>query len=274
MKNTYFIIFLWLISHSTFCQDELDKATDAIVKEGHELYYLEKASWVATDILKEDYPKKYEDIGGYCSYSNDGFFVCVFFQKYYSSVATFTVTFDSTFNRSIADVDTIHRKLTPFELDLFEIRRNALKEVGKGEVIKHYKNAGFNPIPIIKGSLKKVYIMTAIPLKGYMVLGNDYILQFKKNGKLKSIEALHEGILVYQEDKLPYDGDMRISWHEHGPGYDPLLTVTDVCTLLLYGEKSEAWHHHFVFSDNYVCIWDYNARGFVVMTQEAFNRTD
>ena len=48
------------------------------------------------------------------------------------------------------------------------------------------------------------------------------------------------------------------------------MTATDVCTLLLYGDISEAWHHHLVISEKYVSIWDYNAKKFAVMKADAF----
>jgi hypothetical protein len=175
------------------------------------------------------------------------------------------MTFDSTFSNESVVIDTLSRNLTLLESELFEIRTETVKAIENGKEINSYQNTDFNIIPIINDDIKKVYILTATTQPRKVIFGNDYLLKFDKKNKLKDIEPLHKSLLSFEDT----DSTAWVT-HTHLPGFNPFMTATDVCTLLLYGEHSKTWHHHIVISEKYVSIWDYNAKRFVVMNAEVF----
>jgi hypothetical protein len=246
-------------------QEDINKTVKEINREGNALYYLEKAAWNTTDIFIQKYPEKYKNCGGYFAYSDNGAFTCVFVQNEDLSRVILSVTFDSAFTGETMRVDTNTRILTSLETNLLVLREKTLKEITKGDVVNRYQNTSFNIIPVIDKDVRKAYILTATSQKDYMILGNDYFLEFNKRNKLKSIEPLHKSILIFKDS-------VGLYWttHTHLPDYNPFMTATDVCTLLLYGDKYDHFRHHFVITKEYVSIYDYNARGFAVMKAEIF----
>lgn len=263
-KSILALIFL-IISCSAFSQSSVGKKVEALNEEGVLLYHLEKTSWLATDLLTTYYPYKVTDIGGYFSYPVDENFVCVFFNNDDPSKASLTISFDSSFSFESAVIDTSLRLLRKYELEIGKIRQGALDEIINGNKINQYSNTDLNIIPLIKDGERKVYILTATTENGVLILGNDYLLKFNKKNKLKEVEPLHKGILKFEEKD-------SISWssHSHLPEYNPFMTPTDVCSLLLYGEYSDSWHHHTVISKEYVSIWDYDVKSFMIMKSKVF----
>jgi hypothetical protein len=220
---------------------------------------------VASDILYNKFQNKHDQIGGYFSYANEGTFICVFVNRENTTKTSITMTFDSTFSNESVVIDTLSRNLTLLESELFEIRTETVKAIENGKEINSYQNTDFNIIPIINDDIKKVYILTATTQPRKVIFGNDYLLKFDKKNKLKDIEPLHKSLLSFEDT----DSTAWVT-HTHLPGFNPFMTATDVCTLLLYGEHSKTWHHHIVISEKYVSIWDYNAKRFVVMNAEVF----
>src|SRR6185295_15332413 len=106
-----------------------DKKERELIVEGNKLYRSEMASWYGTDIFLGRFASKTANSAGYFSYINGDKVNCIFFSKGETPMALATISFDSTYNVNTALVDSVERKLTELETDLYSIRRIALAEI-------------------------------------------------------------------------------------------------------------------------------------------------
>ncbi|WP_219855952.1 hypothetical protein [Pontibacter mangrovi] len=155
------------------------------------------------------------------------------------------------------------------ENDLYQIRKAALAEINADTLFKTYNNTSLNLVPLINGNEKKVYVLTGPQVDGVVVLGNDYLLSFDKNNKVRSKQRLHQSIIPLN---CAEDGAEEVSTiHTHLPATGDYMTPTDICTMLLYGNMSN-WKQHYTFSDNFVSIWDIQKRDLVMLTRKAWDK--
>ncbi|WP_026990222.1 hypothetical protein [Flavobacterium subsaxonicum] len=254
-----------LLTLPAFCQE---KEKQEIMKEAKLLYNSERASWSGTDIFMAKFPEKREKMGGYFSYSQGNQHKCVFVDNQASPNVLATILFDDGFVIEASKTDTVSRKLTPLESDLYTIRQKALAEVRTDTLFKHYKNTSLNLIPIIHNNKKKVYMLTGPSATGVVIFGNDYLVEFDKNNAIKSKKVLHKNIIPINYT----DNEGEISTiHNHTKETGYLPTATDICTLLLYAQYTH-WQQHYVISKKYISIWDCNKEEFFVMTTEAWEK--
>jgi hypothetical protein len=261
----FFIIFgTLLFTNNTFGQSK-----DEILTEAYLLYNSEKASWHGTDIFLEKFPEKRNLIGGYLSYSEDNQHSCIFFDKAENPNLLAKLTFNENFNIEQIKIDTISRKLNTLEKNLFTIRKIALAEMNKDTLFKQYKNTDLNPIPLISNKEKKVFVLTGPQISGVVIFGNDYLLTFDKNNKIKTKKALHKNII-----SIEYNAETKsdITMHSHLKPTSNLITSTDLCTIMLY-EKYARWKQHIVVSKKNVSLWDCEKDVLLVMTKKAWEKT-
>lgn len=251
---------------------DLDRVADSIQAEAQSLYRSEMASWYGTDALMARYPQKQAQLGGYISYLNDtGGGTCVFFEKGDHPKALATFKFDSSYDTSKVTADTIVRKFSKQEKELYTMRNKAKQRMYSGDTLfKAYKNTELNIIPILVNHHKRVYVLTGTQQNGVVLIGNDYLLNFDANDEITSEEKLHKGLLVLQtggNDKNP----QIISFHSHLPQYSPFITATDICTVMLY-QKYTKWQQAYVMSANYVSLWDCSKKSLLILTRQAWDR--
>ena len=179
-----------------------------------------------------------------------------------------TVTFDSTYEMATALVNGNVREFTPYEKDIYLIRKKAVETINSDTIFKGYQNTRLNLIPIVDGEQKKVYVLTGPQNAGVIILGNDYLLTFDKNNDLLTKKQLHRNILPfkYGEEKDEFGG-----MHTHLAETGDYITATDICTIMLYS-KFAKWKTHFVLSEKYVSIWDCERNSLVVMNREAWEK--
>lgn len=147
-------LILIIIGINSFGQSKVEKQTQAIVEEGKKLYKSEMASWYGTDLFLEKYNEK-EKIGGYLSYTENEISKCIFFSKTDNPKVIGTMTFDETFNVQTAKVELEERELNETELELYQIRKTALKTINSDTIFKQYKDTSLNLIPLISNEKKK-----------------------------------------------------------------------------------------------------------------------
>lgn len=248
---------------------DLNKIAANIVDEAKELYNLERASWLGTDLFMEKSSDK-ANIGGYISYKDANATKCIFFSQDDQPDVLGTITFDNTFDLNKASVDLNKREMTEPEKDLCVFRQKALEEINSDTLFKSYSNTSLNIIPIIYKGDKKVYVLTGPKQAGVMLFGNDYLLTFDKSNNILSKEALHKSLIpIFFEEE---SGKQSISaMHSHLADKDPFITVTDVCTLMLYQQFSP-WETHYVISPKYVSIWNCKSNQLNIVTKEAFDK--
>ena len=257
-----FILFVTLLTAQN---------TDEIMAEARLLYNSEKASWNGTDILLEHYPDRMERTGGYFSYTSDeGRHVCVFYDRQEEPKIHTSFSFDDTFLPETVKVDTLTRAMSPLEKDLYEIRVGAIKVAYSVDpMFKHYEDMNYNYIPLIDGNDKKVYILTGPTKPGVIVFGNDYLITFNKKNRVKKKKSLHNNIIVM--DYGNREEQIITGIHSHLKSTGELITVTDVCTLMLYCPYT-GWESYYVMSEKYVSIWQCETSELLVMERKAWDK--
>lgn len=263
MKLTLLLICSVIFYNTSFGQTE-----DEILAEAYLLYNSEKASWNGTDIFLDKFPNKRNLIGGYFSYSENNIHSCVFFDQEENPNVLAKISFNDNFEVQLAKIDTTNRKLSNAEMDLFSIRKIALREMDQDTLFKRYNNTNLNPIPIITNKSRKVFVLTGPQISGVVILGNDYLLTFDKKNKLKSKKSLHKNIIP-----IEYNDDTKdaVTMHSHLKSTGNLITSTDLCTIMLY-ENYAHWKQHIVISEKNVSLWDCENDKLLIMTRKAWDK--
>src|SRR5690606_12221178 len=267
MRKILTVVLTITLGTSSFGQSKEEKE---IIKEGTKLYKTEMASWFGTDIFLAKFGDKRQNTGGYFSYLVDDKAVCVFFSRGENPKIIGTFTFDSTYNVYTAVVDGREREPTSQEIDLLSIRQSAIAQYKTDTLFKSYKDMNSNFIPINDENGKMVYVLTGPQKQGIVVFGNDYLLTFDKNNKLRETKRLHKNIISIEYGNQ--DGKTILgTMHTHLPETGDLITATDVCTLMLYAKYAQ-WGQHYVISNKNVSIWDCNKNQLTVMTKKAWDK--
>lgn len=223
-----------------------------IQKEGLMLYRLEAASWYGTDLFLKEFPGDQSKIGGYFSYEDGPSTKCIFFSGSENPKVIGTITFGKTVTPVAGTTDINVRPFTSREIAYMELRGKAFDYIKSDTSIRQYSQTGFNVVPIIQGSSKRVYIMTSTSREGMMLMGNDYLLQYDPQNNLQSTKALHSSLITM---KYPSDGENTTgNIHTHLPEYSPFITPTDICIAKLY-ESVTGWHNYTTVSKDYISVW-------------------
>jgi hypothetical protein len=240
------------------------KLAEPIVEEGKKLYRSEMASWYGTDVFIEKYQDR-ENIGGYFSYVDKDTARCIFFSKASQPKVIGTISFDSSYNVRTANANLSERNFTATEEQYYQVRKAALEEINNDTIIKSYKNTNLNLVPLIDGNERRLYILTGTDQNGVVIFGNDYLLTFDKDNKVKEVKQLHRNIIPInysgnEEEQKNSAGTM----HTHLPETGDFITATDICTLMLY-EKLAKWKQHMVVSEKYINVWNCKTDGLTVI---------
>ena len=238
------------------------------MQEGRALYRTDMASWYGTDLFMARFPEKRDDIGGYFSYLQDDKAVCVFYSSNGNHKVLATFTFDSTYNVDKADVSGEERPFTAQELELYDMRRLTTEQLSKDSMFKIYDRTSLNLIPIVYGGERKVYIVTGPQDDDVIVIGNDYLLTFNEKMELSSKRKLHKSYIPLKNENREKDVE---TIHTHLKDMDPFITVTDICTLMEYGERQQ-WKQHYVVSPDYVSIWNCKQNSLFILTMDAWKK--
>ncbi|MBS7565870.1 hypothetical protein KHS38_15790 [Mucilaginibacter sp. Bleaf8] len=242
--------------------------TDSIQTEGKLLYRSEMASWYGTDVFMEKLKHRQPLSGGYLSYDTGKGVNNIFFGKGDDPEVLATISFNYDFDLNSYKLDTASRKLNETEKELFTIRRAALSATRTDTLFKRYNNTGTNLIPVVGKRYKRVYILTSPEQSGYVILGNDYQIDFDKNNNITSKRKIHKSIFVLQTQGKEVQ---TAGMHSHLPTTGEFMTVTDVCTLALYG-KYTTWDQYYTISKDCISIWDIKKQLLVIMTMKAWKR--
>jgi hypothetical protein len=242
--------------------------------EGLQLYQLERSSWVATDLMLATSIDR-SQIGGYLSYLQ-GDSVCTFFwPKGATGSAGEPLLASYTFLRQDVRVGTSNYRpagvFTAHEAQLFATRQAAENELSANKSAYLVQpNTSFNLVLLEDKQETRVYLLTGPRESGIVPIGNDYLLIFSPDGKLRRTERLHNSYLPMgkQADK----GEIKALLHSHLAAHS-YITASDICTTLLYRDQVSA-HQHYVISDEYVSILDIDKQLLVIMTRKAFDRAN
>lgn len=268
---SFFVLLCFGLSiERLFAQNalNLNEISVTLEKEGRELFLLEKTAWMGSDILHEVH-KNPEKVGGYFSYRDGEGSKCVFFSKEKNPNVIASVSFDADFTETKTIVNLTERSFFSQEKILYEIRKKALSEFNTDSLFKTYSNSSINIMPMIYNGQRKVYILTSPLEEGVLLFGNDYEIRFDKDNNIVSKEALHKGLIP-----ISYEGRAglaKASVHSHVEGKSEFITVTDICTLMLY-QDFIPWHRHYVLSSRYVSVWNCKSNSLTIITREEFDK--
>ncbi len=264
------ILFFVLFSQIAFSAEVINKDSIAnlILKEGKLLYHLEKASWNGSDLFLNIYTEKIDSIGGYVSYFTDNNkIINLFYSKYDTSQILIRMYFDSIPKDVPFKTESVTSKATKFENDLITMRMKVFRQIyeARDTSFKHYENANFNIIPVIRNNKKEVFVLTAPIGDSTILIGNDYLINFSQNNEILKKESLHNSMI-----SLPIKGTNKIESTLHSHILSDFINSTDICTLLLNKEFVQ-WKSHIVMSKDYFSVFNLKDETLSIFTKEEFN---
>ncbi|MBE9585681.1 hypothetical protein IM792_14585 [Mucilaginibacter sp. JRF] len=269
------LTLLCCVVYNTSAQKKNVEAIEkAIVDEATALYNSEWASWYGTDVFLAKCADKKPQGGGYLSYDDGKGMVNIFFSKDSIPKIIATISFGYEFDENKYQLDTVKRDLNKQEKELYTLRKAAMQRMNNDTTFKYYKNTSLNPVPFIYKGQKKVYVLTGTNTNGVVIFGNDYRIDFDKKDKITQVTKLHNSIIPIENPGKNVTDSSKIivaSFHNHVKGKDEFITVTDLCTIMLYAHLT-TWKTCYVMSNTYVSIWDVNQKKLAIITREAWDK--
>ena len=269
MKNWYLLLLFFIMVLFISCSSnpsknksyDLSKIADSTLAEGYEMFYLERASWVSTDLVVDNYKDMVENKNfyGYISYRQNDSIKSIYLKKI-DNVPFVFVTF--TFggkepNAKDVVVDYGTRKLLEIESILLKCRDTTLFELAFAEyqMEKLYKENNFdykkvlkeyrqNLIFIVEKDIIKVFAIQGVEEYDVVPFGNDYCFTFGKEGDLKYGGYIHPALVsdnefipnfdFVKQKKLINGKYEELCSHRHYGSTPEFITSTDICNYLLY----------------------------------------
>jgi hypothetical protein len=267
MRSLFTLLLLLSLTPATAPKLCAQKSVqDAILAEGKALYRLEKAAWVGTDMLREQFPEEMEHFGGYVTYSKKELTYCTFFTNDSISRVMAVYAFDSTFTVSNSTVERVRQSPTEEELRLRHLRSSAYRKMQTDTIFNVYNNSNLNVVPMVYQGKAKVYVLTGPSIAGVVIFGNDYLIEFDDDDQVESARPLHRNIIP-----IKYTEEQTSSSHSHTKHTGSFMTPTDICTLMLYGPFT-SWDSHTVLSQTHWNIWDIERNTMAVLTRKAMEK--
>lgn len=266
-----YLAIILLTIFSTIEANAQKPDSEALLKEGKQLYRLEKAAWYSTDHFLTNFQDKKDSIGGYLSYQGaDGHVYSIFFSRFENNRILARYQFDNNTSSTPITVDTKVSSPIENEADLILMRQDAIMMLTENldDFFTYYENASFNLIPIIDGKKRKVYILTASQKQATVFIGNDYLLEYNSKNKLTGKIKLHNS-LIELPYKSPNEQEITATMHTHILSNH--IEPTDICTLLLYKDYVD-WSQHYAINKDYISILDLKKENLVIMTKKAFDK--
>lgn len=266
MKN---LILLLLVINVNILIAGIPDGKD-VLSEGKKLFRLEKASWIATDIIIEEQKIIRDSIGGYLSYENErNHIITIFYDRSNICRIIARFEFDSLPKNKPIKVDYNNLNKSELEERLITIRKDVIAQISKNEdsYFSFYQNTSFNPVLIVDDKNIKVFILTGPKTNENLLLGNDYLLVYNKKNKLKDKEKIHKSLI-----KIPFEPPAEAKGAEitmHSHIVTDLITSTDICSMLLYKDKIK-WKEHYVISQKYVSIFNIEKEELTIQTIDEF----
>ncbi len=266
MRKIFVLITLFAATKATAKKD-LNKIAAEIVAEATILYRSEMASWYGTDLLQaRNIPDITSKLGGYFSYPDGEDTKCVFYTRGERPMIFATIMFDETFNTTKATVDVGERIFTKTENIYYSIANAVRMQIVEDTFFVRYEQVSFNIIPVYDGKKKKAYIIPGTTQQGVLPFGSDYLLTFDNDYKLKTKERLHNSYVP-----TGCGDNVESSYHTHVEGKSPYMTVTDVCTLMLYHSVCK-FESYVVVSKEYYSQWSPKSKNLLIMPMDVMKK--
>ena len=263
MKNlkqtfTLFCVTLIFASCSTFkkmpSSAEMQAINDSIIAEGFQLYYSERANWIATDLLFEKCDMA--NVGGSVTYQPDAnTWAVAFFDRDNENCVLEYRT--STINSEASVIDSI-RPISEEERALWH-RNNSLieKAISKygDKMLFASKSFGSPNLDIIEinDHLIRMYFLQGTIKHNLIPFGNDYSIDFDENLEPIAFRKYHNSLIAIPTKDN--GEEVRMTVHSHLKD-NPFITPTDICNFLLY--RPADMDSFSVFSTVYNCMFTFS----------------
>lgn len=257
---------------------------DSVINEGYEMYYLERASWISTDILTAKYKSfdKIEGYSGYVTYKEDNRIISVY-KKTTNGISMIFATF--TFNYPTDETGVIEnyqlREMNSTENHLFKFREEATTMLSKIPYYSIPSDCGINFVylPIKRGL--RMYALTASHKSNQIPFGNDIYFEFDTINKCTLAFGVHRelsadtGVVfpMYSpvENEIQSDGTAKSVAHIHYASVPIAVTPSDICNFLLYGKSD----YFFVISRETVSVFNSkNRKECMILPASAFKELE
>jgi hypothetical protein len=236
---------------------------DSIIDEAWQLYYSERANWIASDLVMEKY--KVEDLGGTLSWQpNDTVWSVIFMdKKKENSLLEYRINTREVKGMVMEDV----RPLTQTELEEFDKRvkiiNGAIEKYGDSLLFasQSFGQPNFDIIRI-NDTLTRLYLLQGTVLENIIPFGNDYSIDFDKELNPIAFRKYHHS-LIATRTKTEKGGKVETVMHSHTKD-NPFITATDICNFLLYRPKD--MDMFYVYSTAYKCKFAYSVHTNSIIT--------
>jgi len=105
------------------------------------------------------------------------------------------------------------------------------------------------------------------------LFGNDYVLKFNRKNNIRKKIKLHASLVTIPMDvENVEDKNSKATLHTHYDNKTSLITSTDICTLLLYGNQF-LWKYHIVKSKKHVSVWNVETSTLLVFKKKEYVRS-
>lgn len=266
------LITAFLVTSSSFSQQrKIKRLRTETMAIAMELYKSELASWHSTDVLADEL-KTTSNLGGYLSYTENDETIAIYYDQSADKNILYELRYPQILElKDVYTLDTIPRKPTDLEKRLLITRHKAreLVQDNEDQFFSFYENVGWNFVPLMIGKKVTVYSIAGPQESGKVLIGNDYKFEFNKKDEFVSKSKIHNTLLTFSyvgEDKV-----IEQVLHSHIIDEYPVMSATDICTLMLY-EPYVEWKQHVVISDSYVSIFMMKQKQLVIMTRKVWDK--
>jgi hypothetical protein len=243
--------------------------TDSIVKEGYELYHLERASWISTDLLKEKFSniKYVKGFAGYITYHGTDNIISTYWKNINDENKIFiTYKFNSNADSSSVSIDNSLREPNNAEKYFFSCRNRMLKLIiDSNKYFQAPEGCSFNFIFLKDKDRLRIIALTGPTEPGIVPFGNDFQFIFDHSGEFLYGGLIHSAMVnLDKPEKCPSydpvkiemdnDGNSKLCSHYHHASIPKFITSTDICNFLLYGKGD----YFAVYSRDYVSLFTKN----------------
>ena len=212
---------------------EIAPILDSIVTEGFQLYYSERANWIATDQVFERYQPN--QLGSSVSFQPDKDTWTVAFFDQNNENCLMECRFNIISNHSIF-LDSV-RPITTSEKELLRRKQTMLDEA----IDRYGSEMSFAPssfgepnVDIVQftDKLTRLYFMQGTIKPNVIPFGNDYSIDFDENLQPIAFRRYHRSLIDCPTINEKGE-EVRMTWHSHLQD-NPFITPTDICNFLLY----------------------------------------
>lgn len=263
MKKASLLILLIAFFTILSAQAISKKMVANVANDGENLFKLELLTRHSADKLYES--NAMEGLSGFVAFMDGGLFNCIYWK---GEGAARTVVYHFTAldpeKPKFIQLDATAHALSEKEQTLANIKVKALAVIrGDKAYFKIDRGITLSLHILENESSYFAYLIANQRTENYIPIGNDFRLEFDKNGTLIKRAKLRSKLVEIPTDVEPDKNGRIITFHDNTEVGSAIISPTDICNLLLYS-AAPAKHEHHMTSRNFVCVYDLGQRNLLV----------